>query len=93
MLKFTKVAKSVHSLFIFRGRICGPDVLRALRPLLANALKVDQVRINAVLCGRTDSLERNGRSRRTEAFVDEAYTADSVGFRAIDGIGLYVSIN
>lgn len=28
-----------------------------------------------------------------EAFVDEAYTADSVGFRAIDGIGLYVSIN
>ena len=39
------------------------------------------------------SLERNGRSRRAEAFVDEEYTADSVGFRAIDGIGLYVSIN
>ncbi len=54
---------------------------------------VDQVRINAVLCGRTGPLERNGRSRCAEAFVDEAYTADSVGFRAIDGIGLYVSIN
>ena len=39
------------------------------------------------------SLERNGRSRRAEAFIDEAYTADSVGFRAIDGIGLYISIN
>ena len=38
-------------------------------------------------------MERNGRSRHAEAFVDEAYTADSVGFRSIDGIGLYVSIN
>ena len=28
-----------------------------------------------------------------QTFADEAYTANSVGFRAIDGIGLYVSIN
>ena len=28
-----------------------------------------------------------------QTFDDEAYTANSVGFRAIDGIGLYVSIN